>query len=52
MQIKSVAAGDWSDMNNDWGASWQIANVPAYPVDLLITSDDGSEVRLLEGFRV
>ena len=45
VQVSSVSNGDWMDMQNAWGASWQISNAPAYPVDLIITSQDGSQVR-------
>lgn len=46
VQIKSSSTSTYVDMQNAWGASWQISSAPSYPVDVIITSDDGSQVTL------
>lgn len=37
----------WQSMDNEWGASWEIAASPTPPLDLRIVQTDGSEVKKL-----
>ena len=34
----------WQNMNNYWGASWEISSSPGLPMDMRIQSSDGTEV--------
>lgn len=46
--VKRVEArpsdSDWRDMNNVWGASWELANAPQPPLDLRVSDDIGNTV--------
>jgi hypothetical protein len=46
--VQSVALrgtdGDWVNMNNVWGASWELPNAPMGPLDMRITDPSGDTV--------
>ena len=50
--MQSVAlrgtSGGWVNMNNVWGASWELPNAPAGPLDMRITDPSGNTVRQRE----
>ncbi|KAK9824737.1 hypothetical protein WJX74_003216 [Apatococcus lobatus] len=39
-------AGAWVPLNNGFGADWESPASPAQPLDMLVTSDDGSSVTI------
>lgn len=46
VQVKGPES-DWEGMSNKWGAAWEIAQAPKYPLDIHLTNDQGQEVRSL-----
>lgn len=36
--------GSWQDMDNTWGAAWEIVHQPQPPLDLRIVDNSGAEV--------
>ena len=43
IQVKGPQS-DWEGMSNKWGAAWEIAQAPKYPLDIHLTNDQGQEV--------
>ena len=46
VQVKGPES-DWEGMSNKWGAAWEIAQAPKYPLDIHLTNDQGQEVRCI-----
>ena len=46
VQVKGPES-DWEGMSNKWGAAWEIAQAPKYPLDIHLTNDQGQEVHSL-----
>jgi Expansin C-terminal domain len=42
------APGPWLPMNNTYGAKWELSNVPDIPMDMRITSDNGTALVQVE----
>lgn len=44
VQVKSASSDSWQDMNNPWGAFWELSSAPQPPLDFKFVCDDGEEV--------
>jgi hypothetical protein len=42
--VKSSGSKDWISMINKWGASWELGQAPAPPLDFKIETDSGEDV--------
>ena len=45
VEVKGYDGDSWVGLSNHWGAAWEIANAPNYPLDIRIVNDKGQEVR-------
>ena len=43
MQVRSQN-GQWVSMINTFGADWEVAQAPTFPIDMRIVNDAGQEV--------
>ena len=43
VQVKGPES-DWEGVSNKWGAAWEIAQAPKYPLDIHLTNDQGQDV--------
>jgi Expansin C-terminal domain len=46
VQIRGAGQTSWTNLNNIWGAAWEIGQTPNPPIDVHITEEGGSEVVL------
>ena len=43
MQVRSQN-GQWLSMTNSFGADWELAQAPTFPIDMRVVNDAGQEV--------
>ncbi|KAK9916962.1 hypothetical protein WJX75_009263 [Coccomyxa subellipsoidea] len=43
VEVKGYDGDSWVGLSNHWGAAWEIANAPNYPLDIRIVNDKGQE---------
>ena len=44
VELRGSDGGGWQSMNNVWGASWEMGQMPQPPLSVRITDDQGNSV--------